>query len=460
MNALALPTLILTALASASPGPPSSPAFAVTVDLARPLELAGAGATRNVIRIGLRGLRPNEGPPRAPVNLALVLDRSGSMVGGRIARARQAARMVVERLGPDDILSLVTYDDDVHTLVPATRVGARGPFLEALEGVKAGGSTALFAGVSRGVAEVRRFLDPARVDRVVLLSDGQANLGPSQPSELGRLGAAAAKEGISITTIGLGLGYNEDLMARLAIESDGNHGFAESAEDLARFFDAELRDTLSVVAEQVEVHVALGAGVQVVRSLGRPMEVYPRRAVGRLVQLNADREKHFLVEVEVERGPAGTQGIEPKACPPPTCGADGAGRAIAVVEVRARRIADGRPILARADARLRYVRDAHAVQAAENDAVMVSAAEAVAVEQNRAALDLRDQGRLAEARKTLEANAAFLEEKAARYDSARLLDYSKENAADAERLHDEQDWKRLRKKMRSKQHKLETQQAY
>mgnify|MGYP003380095548 CR=1 FL=1 len=75
------------------------------------------------------------------------------------------------------------------------------------------GSTPLFAGVSQGAPELRKFLDKNRVNRVILLSDGQANVGPSSPNELGRLGLSLGKEGIAVTTIGLGLGYNEDLMA-------------------------------------------------------------------------------------------------------------------------------------------------------------------------------------------------------------------------------------------------------
>lgn len=84
----------------------------------------------------------------------------------------------------------------------------------------AGGGTALYAGVAQGASELREFLDPHRVNRIILLSDGQANKGPSSPSELGNLGAALISEGISVTTIGIGLGYNEDLMTQLAPRSD------------------------------------------------------------------------------------------------------------------------------------------------------------------------------------------------------------------------------------------------
>ena len=109
----------------------------------------------------------------------------------------------------------------------------------------------MFSGVSKGASEVRKFLDSNRVSRVILLSDGLANLGPSTPSELGQLGHSLSKEGISVTTIGLGLGYNEDLMTQLAGMSDGNHAFVQNYSDLTKIFAAEFNTALTVVANQL-----------------------------------------------------------------------------------------------------------------------------------------------------------------------------------------------------------------
>src|SRR5205085_8842601 len=129
------------------------------------------------------------------------------------------------------------------------RVGDGRRLEEAICSIEAGGNTALHGGVSRGAAEIRRHLDDGHyVNRIILLSDGLANVGPSTPEELGRLGTSLMKEGISVTTIGLGLGFNEDLMTRLAQRSDGNTYFVESSADLPRIFAAELGDVLNVVA--------------------------------------------------------------------------------------------------------------------------------------------------------------------------------------------------------------------
>src|SRR6185295_11718885 len=112
---------------------------------------------------------------------------------------------------------IVAFDTRVETVVPAQRVGRARGLEAAICGIEPGGNTALYGGVACGAAEVRKHLEDERyVNRVILLSDGLANVGPSTPEELGRLGASLLGEGISVTTIGLGLGYNEDLMARLA----------------------------------------------------------------------------------------------------------------------------------------------------------------------------------------------------------------------------------------------------
>ncbi len=103
----------------------------------------------------------------------------------------------------------------------------------------------------KGSSEVRKFINRNRVNRVILISDGIANVGPSSPEALGNLGASLGKEGISVTTIGLEAEYNEDLMTKLAMYSDGNHAFAETPQDLARIFDHEFNDILSVIAQDV-----------------------------------------------------------------------------------------------------------------------------------------------------------------------------------------------------------------
>ncbi|WP_414662388.1 vWA domain-containing protein [Horticoccus sp. 23ND18S-11] len=260
---------------------------------------------RAVVKIGLDCIRLPRRDLRPPVNLALVIDRSGSMSGDKIEKAREAALEAVRRLGPDDIVALIAYDSGVQTLVPAQRVGDGRRLERAIRGIEAGGNTALHGGVTRGAEEIRRHMEDRRfVNRVVLLSDGLANVGPRTPDELGRLGTSLLKEGISVTTIGLGLGFNEDLMTRLAQRSDGNTYFVEHSGDLPGIFAAELGDVLNVVARRVVIEIDFPAGVRPLAFVGRDGTIRGQRAELSLNQLYGGQEKFALIEVEVAPGRA------------------------------------------------------------------------------------------------------------------------------------------------------------
>lgn len=283
------------------------PLVRLRVELDRTV-VASDSNERAIVKIGFDCLpRPRHGL-RPPVNLALVIDRSGSMSGEKLGKAREAALEAVRRLSPDDVVALVAYDSRVETLVPAQRVGTGRHLEAAILRLEAGGNTALHGGVVRGAAEVRRHLrERGYVNRVVLLSDGLANVGPSSPGELGRLGEMLGREGIAVTTIGLGLGYNEDLMTRLAQRSEGNTYFVEHSGDLPRIFAAELGDVLNVVARRIIVEVEFPAGVTPRRFVGREGRISGRRAEFALSELIGGQEKFALVEVDLEPARAGTE---------------------------------------------------------------------------------------------------------------------------------------------------------
>jgi Ca-activated chloride channel family protein len=237
---------------------------------------------------------------RPPANLALVLDRSGSMSGEKLAKAKDAAIEALRRLGAQDRFALVTYDHQVETVVPS-QSAANTEWIEArIRRIEAGGNTALFGGVSQGAAEVRKQVGEGRfVHRIILLSDGLANVGPSSPADLARLGSALIKEGISVTTVGVGTDYNEDLMTQLAQKSDGNNYFVESSADLPRIFRAELGDVLNVVARKVVLEIECADGVRPVRIIGREGAIRGRTVEIGLNQLYGGQAKYALLEVEV-----------------------------------------------------------------------------------------------------------------------------------------------------------------
>lgn len=437
-----LPAMILPLLLSAG----AAWAEQVTLEVAMGKPVLPTGHKQyarqtTYLKIGLTGFDLPDASKRPPINLALVVDRSCSMAGDRIEKAKEAALMVLERLSGNDIVSIVTYDSVVEVLVPATRLSDREEISRKIRGLGPRGSTALFAGVSRGLEEARKFMDKDMVTRVILLSDGQANVGPSSPNELGRLGAAAGKEGIAITTIGLGLGYNEDLMAQIAQKSDGNHAFVETAEQLSSIFQYELGDVLSVVAQEVSVKVRLAPGVRPVRVVNRDAEIHGQEVFLSLNQLYAKQERYFLLEVEIPAGESGTS------------------RDVADVSVSYGNVVTGKTDRLAGAARVSFSASLAAVTKAENRGVMVAVVEAVAVQQNQAAVALRDEGKVEEAERVLLDNASFLKKSAVQYGSSKLDSYGKKNAADASNLGDSS-WNQRRKAMRKTQHELQTQQSY
>jgi Ca-activated chloride channel family protein len=252
-----------------------------------------------VVKVTLDAPPPPEKKDRPPVNLCLVLDRSGSMSGQKIEKAKEAAIEAVRRLGPKDIVSLVMFDHEVETLVPA-QSAANSEWIESrIRSITSRGNTAIYGGVSQGAAEVRKNAGGKFVSRIVLMSDGLANIGPAKPDDLGRLGVSLLKEGISVSTVGLGTDYNEDLMTKLAQNSDGNTYFVENSTDLVRVFNAELGEVLSVVAREVKIKIEFTGGVKPLRIIGREGVVRGDSAEVFLNQLYGGQEKYALIEVEV-----------------------------------------------------------------------------------------------------------------------------------------------------------------
>ena len=264
----------------------------------------GGQAQRNYLRIGLNGCerQPTE---RTPVNVAFVIDRSGSMQGTRIVQAREAAAAAVRRLDKNDIASVVIFDDKIDILVQAQNVDDHSAFIDRIRQVTARGSTAIHGGVTEGARQVLQNLDKRRLNRVVLLSDGQANVGPRRPEEFAKLGRELLAQGISVSTIGLGTQYNEDLMLQLARASDGNHTFVGETTDLIQVFNKEFDDVLASCAQTVSIDVELKPGVRVVRALSRDGKIEGQTAQFQLNQVYAATEHYVLMEVEVDQSAAG-----------------------------------------------------------------------------------------------------------------------------------------------------------
>jgi Ca-activated chloride channel family protein len=439
----ALSTLLLAAAPTAAFGPlapaPEGPPLSLETRVSTPLAPAGQTSTAYV-KVQLTG-RALEMAARPPVNVALVIDKSGSMQGVKMDRAKEAAIQAISKLSPQDIVSIITYDTTVSVLAPATKASDKATLFDAVRRIHAGGDTALFAGVTKGAAEVRKFLERGRVNRVLLLSDGLANVGPSTPADLGALGASLVREGISVTTFGLGLGYNEDLMTELARQSDGNHAFIEDAANLSQFFDLELGTAAAVVAQDVQLRLDCGDGVRPVRVLGRPADIIGRSVTTSMNQIYARQTQHLLLEVELSPGAPNER------------------RTLATVSATYGNLGSRVSESLAGDVAVTFTSDRLAVERATDQGVMISAVEHIANERNALAVSLRDKGDVQQARQLLQQNAAWLDDNHTRYKAPSLERLKNDNEEDAQNLEGE-NWNRQRKTMRKKQLKLELQQMY
>ena len=398
------------------------------------------GPQRAVVKVTLDAPPPPENRERPAVNLAIVLDRSGSMGGEKLRKAKEAAIEALRRLDSRDVFSLVVYDHNVRTIVPAQSAGNMEWIESRIGEIRSGGNTALFGGVSQGAAEVRKNLGYHYVNRIILLSDGLANVGPKTPEDLGRLGTALIKENISVTTVGVGTDYNEDLMTRLAQNSDGNSYFVESSYDLPRIFAAELGEVLSVVARKVHLIIECPDGVRPLNIIGRQGRIKGRAVEFYLNQLYGNQEKYALLEVEISEGRSGES------------------REIASAMISYENPFSRRNETTFGRVMAKFSKDHRKVKGSTNIEVYRDyQLNLNAIAKDRA-ISLSDEGRKKEAVGELKRSAQKLREAGKEFDDANLLNKADEMEEQAATIEKEGMTKRQRKIMRTESFQMKTQQ--
>lgn len=387
---LSAAALLSSSVFAVSPSPANETRVIAKAELSSPIVLENT-QDNNYLKISLTGFKQDEAAP-SPINLSLVIDRSGSMSGDRIEKAREAAIMAINMLKDDDIVSVIAYSDNAYVIIPATKAKNKAAMIKIInDTIKPGGGTALFAGVSNGIKEVNKFINKNQVNRIILLSDGQANVGPSTTKELADLGQVAGKQGIAVTTIGLGNGYNEDLMTALAGFSDGNHAYVENSADLEKAFVREFKDVMSVVAQEVVVTIKLQDGVKPVRLLGRDGDITGNNITVKMNQLYSNQEKYVLLEVI------------------PSKGKDSENKPLANVSISYDNLKTHKKETFNDRVNISYTKSQKAVAAAVQEEIVVDSAIQKANIENVRAIKLLDEGKKDEANRIIQQNATNMD---------------------------------------------------
>lgn len=239
---------------------------------------------------------------RLPLNVCLVLDRSGSMAGDKLAYTKLAARHLIDRLQRSDTVSLVVYDDQVSVLSPPTSGGDKDRLVQQLERVTARGMTNLSGGWLKGLNLTAGCPSEGRVNRVLLMTDGLANQGATNPHSLAAIGRRFRSGGVPTTTLGFGAGFNEDLLTTVADQSGGNFYFIDSPEKAPAVFLEELGELSTILGQNLEVILRCEEGVTVETAYTPAAQARDVELRWNLNDLYADDVRLLLVSLRVPAG--------------------------------------------------------------------------------------------------------------------------------------------------------------
>ncbi len=256
---------------------------------------------------------PGEGMAQVqmPVNLSLVLDKSGSMSGKKIQNLREAAKLVVDRLGPADTISIVAFSDRKYLIAESQPVVDQLDLKKKIDRIRDGGGTAISGGMGQGLAELDKALAPDRVSRMLLLTDGQTF---GDEKQCLKLGEKAGESGIVVSALGLGDDWNEDLLDDIAEASGGAADFIDSPDKIVSFFEQAVKSMQDTVVQNAKLVLRLASGITprqvwqvlpMISNLGyQPLS--ERDVQVTLGELEKGQPRSLLVEMLVGPRPAGS----------------------------------------------------------------------------------------------------------------------------------------------------------
>jgi Ca-activated chloride channel family protein len=242
----------------------------------------------------------NEKARRIPLNLSIVIDRSGSMEGEKMQFARESAKQLIDRLGPSDMVSVVIYDDAVDLLQAPVPVTDRQSIKNKIDGVTSRGGTNLWGGTEKGYQQVKANFKQGYINRVLLISDGLANAGLTDPMLIkAKVQQFKDADGITLSSFGVGLDYNEVLMTDMAETGSGNYYFISNAASMASMFEKELNGMMKVAAQNAELRIKIPQGLTIQKVFALKHEQKGDEVVIKFRDLFSEETKGVLMQFAI-----------------------------------------------------------------------------------------------------------------------------------------------------------------
>jgi len=253
------------------------------------------------LQVGIQAIEM-EAPERPPLNIALVIDRSGSMgEQSKLDYAKRAAVELVNRLDRRDRLALITYDSKPSVAVPSTPVKDKARFTSAIEALNPGNLTNIYAALETAYGQMATSLSGDTINTLILLSDGQVTAGTSDRAAFRDLVRTQFDKGIQTTTIGMGLDFAEDLMSLLAREGKGAYHFVQDADSIQTILEREIDDLTHVVAKALRLRIVLDEGVKLLRACGTEALTEEEKARVRADERSIDRSTYEDLGISMDR---------------------------------------------------------------------------------------------------------------------------------------------------------------
>jgi Ca-activated chloride channel family protein len=278
------------------------PEVTLNLMLLNPYALADA-RSENYLLCELTGAFMGTKLVRPPVNLSIVLDKSGSMEGKPLEYVKEACRQLIDKLGPADTLSVVTFAEAVDVVLAQSPVTQKEALKAQLDLIRPRGTTNLYGGMAAGANQLAIAKGATHLSRIILLTDGEANEGVTEYGEIIAKARSIKREGFSISTVGVGIEYNEELMRGVAKNTLGNYYYVDAVSDLPRVFETELATLFEVVAKAVRMSLKLPKGVRLDKFYGREVQADGGMATVELPDVVAGQPQNLLLKLIFDAHP-------------------------------------------------------------------------------------------------------------------------------------------------------------